>query len=322
MSKTITKVDFREATRQQAKASIIIDGLSGSGKSGLALMIAYVLSGEDWTGVFANDTENRSLDLFQGIATHTGQTFGAFRKFDLLPIHGYAPSNYAAIKDAAKKNGAKALVQDSITHMWTGKGGILEMVADAKAKDGKMDNYRVWGLPAIKEEKDSIVDCIRDSDIHIISTVRVKEKFEMTRDESTGKSALKSLGEQQIMMPDLKYEPDLVLSMTSAGSITGKAPRAVVTKTRYAIFEKDTEYEFTLPLLYQLRDYLKEGADPAVLKEQQRLEIVGLITDILNNNQSKQTMFPFLKENLGVKDVPITELDIKTLRALYTQIIL
>jgi hypothetical protein len=73
--------------------------------------------------------------------------------------------------------------------------------------------------------------------------------------------------------------------------------------------------------LRQLRDYLNEGADPAVLKEQQRVELVELITDILNNNQSKATMFPFLKENAGVKDVPLTELDIKTLKSLYTQII-
>lgn len=320
MNPSLAHVDFRKATRQQAKASIVIDGLSGSGKSGLALMIAYALAGETWEGVFANDTENRSLDLFEGITTHIGTKFENFNKFDLLPIHGYAPTNYIAIKEAAKKNGAAVLIQDSITHMWTGAGGILGLVSDAKAKDGKMDNYRVWGLPQIKEEKDTIAECIRDSDIHIISTVRVKEKFEMTVGDN-GKSTLQSLGEQQIMMPDLKYEPDLVLSMVSPGSITGKAPRAVVTKSRYAIFEAGMEYEFTLPLLLQLRDYLNEGADPAVLKEQQRLELIELITNILDNNSSKATMFPFLKENLGVKDTPLTELDIKTLKALYTQII-
>lgn len=320
MNQALNKVAFRKATRQQAKASIVIDGLSGSGKSGLALMIAYVLAGETWDGVFANDTENRSLDLFQGITTHVGTSFGDFNKFDLLPVHGYAPSNYIAIKEAAKKNGATVFVQDSITHMWTGAGGILGLVADAKAKDGKMDNYRVWGLPTIKTEKDTITECIRDSELHIISTVRVKEKFEMTVGDN-GKSTLQSLGEQQIMMPDLKYEPDLVLSMVSPGSITGKAPRAVVTKSRYAIFEAGMEYEFTLPLLRQLKDYLNEGADPAVLKEQQRVELVELITNILDNNQSKATMFPFLKENAGVKDVPLTELDIKTLKSLYTQII-
>ena len=33
--------NFRDATRTQAKASILIEGLSGSGKSGLALLLGY-----------------------------------------------------------------------------------------------------------------------------------------------------------------------------------------------------------------------------------------------------------------------------------------
>ena len=60
-------LSFRDATRQQAKASILIEGLSGRGKSGLALMLAYALAGKDWTKVYAIDTENRSLDLFEGL---------------------------------------------------------------------------------------------------------------------------------------------------------------------------------------------------------------------------------------------------------------
>ena len=57
---------FRKATRQKLKASIMIEGLQGSGKSGLALILAKALT-EDWDKIYAIDTENRSLDLFQGI---------------------------------------------------------------------------------------------------------------------------------------------------------------------------------------------------------------------------------------------------------------
>lgn len=203
--------------------------------------------------------------------------------------------------------------------MWTGPGGVLSLVSDAKAKDGKMDNYRVWGLPQVKTEKDAIVDCIRDSDVHMISTIRVKEKFEMAMVD--GKSTLQSLGEQQIMMPDLKYEPDLVLSMVSPGTITGQPPVATVTKSRYAIFVKGDTYQFTQPLLDQLKAYLAEGADPEELKEQQRMELVAMITDILNNDASKQTTFPYLKENLKVKDVPLKDLGLPILKQLYSLII-
>ena len=69
---------FELAERIACKASIMIEGLAGSGKSGLALMLAYALAGgfkpenqtpekqkEIWKTVFAIDTENKSLNLLE-----------------------------------------------------------------------------------------------------------------------------------------------------------------------------------------------------------------------------------------------------------------
>ena len=311
---------WRDAVRQQAKASIVIEGLSGTGKSGLALAIANVLSDKDWDTVFAVDTENKSLDLFQGLTLHLGETIPTFKKLDLLPLNGYAPTNYLACKESAKKAGAKVLIQDSISHMWTGRGGILDLVGQAKAEDRYMDNYRVWGLPHIYKEKNAVFDTVRDADVHIISTVRVKEKHEFVTG-ADGKRELKSLGEQEIQMPDLKYEPDLVLSMREPGSMNGTAPVAKVLKTRYAIFQKGETYEFTESLIQQLKQYLDEGADPEILKEQQRVEYIETITGILDSNPSSKTIFPSLKEQIGKKDVPLKELKLEDVRLLYSMLI-
>ena len=111
-------LSFRDATRQQAKASILIEGLSGRGKSGLALMLAYALAGKDWTKVYAIDTENRSLDLFEGLTMSDGTKCTPFKKVDLLPSHGYAPSNYQMCKENAINAGGAVMINDSITHMW------------------------------------------------------------------------------------------------------------------------------------------------------------------------------------------------------------
>lgn len=313
-------LQWRDATRQQSKACIVIEGLSGSGKSGLALAIAYILADKDWNKVFDVDTENKSLDLFQGLTLHTGDVITSFKKLDLLPIHGYAPTNYVGCKESAKIAGGKVFIADSISHMWNSKGGVLDLVGEAKAKDKYMDNYRVWGLPEVRKEKNAIFDAVRDSDIHMISTVRVKEKHEFVTD-ANGKSVLKSLGEQEIQMPDLKYEPDLVLSMVSSGAINGTAPTATVLKTRYAIFQQGETYTFTEALIQQLKDYLEEGADPEILKEQQRVEYVQQVTDILDNNPSSATIFPVLKEQIGKKDVPLKELDLQSVRTLYSMLI-
>ena len=313
-------VNYRDATRQQAKACIVIEGLSGLGKSGLALTIANVLADGKWADVFACDTENKSLDLFQGITTHLGSVVTPFKKLDLLPMHGYAPSNYVACKNGAISAGGKVFVADSISHMWTGKGGVLSLVADAKANDKYMDNYRVWGLDNIAKEKNLIFEAIRDSNIHMISTVRVKEKHEMVMG-TNGHNELKSLGEQEIQMPDLKYEPDLVLSMVSPGNMTGKPPVAKVLKSRYVILQVDETYDFTLPLIKQLKAYLEEGADPEVLREQQRIEYIETITKLLDASPSAQTILPTMKEQLGFKDVPLKELKLNNLRTLYSMLV-
>ena len=49
--------------------------------------------------------------------------------------------------------------------------------------------------------------------------------------------------------------------MVRAGNPDGTIPIAKVLKTRYAVFKKDQEYEFTPELCEQLREYLEEGVD-------------------------------------------------------------
>lgn len=306
--------NFRDATRQQAKASILIEALTGKGKSGLALLLGYYLAGEDWQKVFGVDTENKSLDLFQGIRFSNGIECTPFKKLDLLPAHGYQPTNYLRCKDTAINNGGAVLINDSITHMWQREGGVLELVSQKEKANKSYNKYSAWGDDDVIREKQAIYNVVRDSRIHVISTVRVKEKFDMVTVD--GRTQLKSLGEQELQMPDLKYEPDLVLHMLRAGNSNGTTPKALVIKSRYAIFQEGVEYEFTEVLCKQLRDYLAEGVDPAILLEAQRQDLIKGITAILDENTSKRTMFPMLKEQQGQKDVALADLPLRVLQTL------
>lgn len=313
---TIFNPEFQEVQRAQCKASIVIEGLSGKGKSGLALMLGWVLAGEDWTKVAALDTENRSLNLFRGLTTHLGGVFGPFRKFDLTRVHGFRPTHYVKAKEVAIKNEAVAIVQDSITHAWIGSSGVLELVGKVEAANSKVNKFNAWGTPEITSEKNSIFEMIRDPDIHMISTVRVKEKHEMITGEG-----VKSLGVQQIMMPDLKYEPDLVLAMQQAGSVSGNNPRAKVIKSRYAIFTEGEVYEFDLETMRQLREYLEEGADPEEIKETQRQEMLREIKYILDSSASKRTVWAVLKEQEGHSDTDLADIPLDVARRLLSQLL-
>lgn len=305
-------LNFRDATRQQAKASILIEGLSGRGKSGLALLLGHALAGKDWTKVFAVDTENRSLDLFEGINMSSGAKCEPFKKVDLLPAHGFAPSNYLMCKENAIAAGGEVIINDSITHMWQQEGGVLDIVSNIQLKDSKRyNNYTAWGAPEVKAEKQAIYNVVRDARIHVISTVRVKEKFEINSDHT-----LTSLGEQEQQMPDLKYEPDLVLQMQKAGAMNGTPPIAKVIKSRYAVLQEGEVYQFTDAIIDSLVDYLHKGTDPKELLEKQRQDYIATISSILKEDVSKKTMFPILKEQQGHKDTKLADLPLDVLQTL------
>lgn len=315
---------FEDAKRVQCKASIEFEGLSGTGKSGAAMLTAKILAGEDWKSIYAVDTENRSLRLLVGTPCSDGSKYGSFKVAELTPDIGYAPSNYLAIRKAAKEAGAKVFVQDSISHAWQYKGGVLDKVSELKASGNprySKDAYAAWGQEEVVNEKNKLLEMIRDEDIHVISTVRVKEKMEYTKD-AEGKTKLESLGEQQIQQADLKYEPDLVLHMLKPGSNrNGKIehPRVRVIKTRYAFLEKDEEYDWTPELITQLKQYLEEGVDPETIFEQQRQEYIAAIKEIITN-PTKKAIAQVMKENAGFKETKLAEMPLKALKSLYIEL--
>jgi ABC-type dipeptide/oligopeptide/nickel transport system ATPase subunit len=301
---------YRKATRAEAKACIALEGTSGKGKSGLALALAYYLADEEWDSVNAIDTENRSLDLFEGIQLNTGPKIGHFNKIDLLESHGYAPTNYLACIERSIKDGAKVQIVDSSTHMWKGKGGMLQIVGEIQNNNPKLNRWTSWGHPTAINEKDSIVKCVRSSEIHMISTIRMKEKLDLV----DGKVI--SFGMEAQHMPDLTFEPDLVLTMKHAGSPDGEPPVATVRKSRYAILKEGETYKFDKSLILQLKDYLKEGVDIAELKEQQRLERIAELERFLDNDQSARSIYPTIKKQQGLEDKALEDFTLEEVRAI------
>jgi hypothetical protein len=311
----------------------MIEGLTGSGKSGLALMLAFGLAGgfkpnltdaerkEIWKTIFAVDTENKSLNLFVNLMGCWGTPYEKFMSFQLTSDIGYRPSNYLILRDEAVKHNASVYIADSITHMWNAKDGVLDMVNEYKQAHPKdTDNYRVWGQPEIAAEKLKIIDTMRHPQVHNIVTVRVKEKFEIKYDADKQKNTVSSLGEQQLQQGELKYEPDLVLHTLRAGNPDGTLPRVVVIKTRYAIFKKDEEYDITPALCEQLREYLHEGVDASELLEQQRQDYIEAAKAFLDKNAAARPIWQVLKQDAGHATTKLEELPLEVIKSLYIKL--
>jgi hypothetical protein len=322
MSELNPLFQFQEATREQSKASILIEGLSGKGKSGLALILGYYLADKDWTKVFDIDTENNSVNLFAGIDSSAGVPFEGFQHGKFTPDLKYKPSHYEAFKEAALKNGAKVVINDSISHAWSYEGGILDRIAELKKtnKRYERDSYAAWGDDEIMAEKQKLFQLFRDSRCHMIATVRVKEKMEYQFNEQKGKNEMVSLGEQEIMQADVKYEPDLVLHMVEPGrAVNGeiKHPKARVVKSRYVILKEGETYEFTPTLCEGLVAYLNEGTSPAEILEKQRQEYIQGIASFLDTHQNKVSIWQVIKDNEGCGNIPLEDLPLDTLKRLF-----
>lgn len=313
---------FEEATREQSKASILIEGLSGKGKSGLALLLGYYLAGKDYTKVFDIDTENNSVNLFVGIDSSAGMKFEGFKHGKFTPDLKYKPSHYEEFKEYAISEGAKVVINDSISHAWSYEGGILDRIAELKKTNEryKKDSYAVWGDDEIVQEKQKLMQLFRDSRVHMIATVRVKEKMEYQFNAEKNKNEMVSLGEQEIMQADVKYEPDLVLHMTEAGRASGnniKHPKARIIKSRYVIFKEGEEYEFTPSLCEDLAKYLEEGTSPEEIFEKQRQEYIKGITEFLDNHKTKINVWNVIKADAGYEGVPLTEMPLDIIKPLF-----
>lgn len=323
-TKTNPTFSFEDATRTACKASIMIEGLPGRGKTGLALMMGYILSDEDWSKVFHVDTENSSARLFVDIDASMGGKFGKFKVADFTEEIGFKPSNYLAYRQAAVNSGAKAVIFDSISHAWNYKGGVLDLVSQAKASNSRYakDSYAAWGDETVVKEKNELLELIRTSKAHMITTVRVKEKMEYEIGPD-GKNKLVSLGEQQIQQADLKYEPDLVLQMQKAGSNRNGVithPIALCTKSRYAIFAEGETYEFTPELIKQLKAYLEEGVDPEELLQKQKDEYLNALKQYFTEKPAAKEIWNIMKKDAGFGEVTAQDIPLSELKKLYVKI--
>lgn len=288
----------------------------------MALILAYYLADKNWNKVFDIDTENNSVNLFSGIDASIGVPFQGFQHGKFTPDMKYKPSNYMLFKEAALQAGAEVIINDSISHAWTYEGGILDMIADLKKTHTRYqkDSYAAWGDDAVVKEKQQLFQLFRDARCHMIATVRVKEKMEYQFNEQKGKNEMVSLGEQEIMQADVKYEPDLVLHMVEPGRAIGneiKHPKAKVVKSRYVILKEGEVYEFTPSLCESLVAYLNEGISPAEILEKQRQEYIVSITQYLDSHKSKVNIWNVLKDNEGYSDVRLTDMPLDVMKKLF-----
>jgi hypothetical protein len=179
-------MQLRKATRQQAKMRLGLSAVSGGGKTYSAILIAKGLVG-DLSKVAVIDTEHGSADLY----AHLGD-------YNVLPLLApFSPERYIEAIRACEKAGMEVIIIDSISHEWEGKGGCLEIVDSLGGK------YQDWAKVTPRHQ--NFLEAILHSSCHVITTVRRKQDYEMTKDNS-GKVKVEKAGLKEVTREGFEYE--------------------------------------------------------------------------------------------------------------------
>jgi hypothetical protein len=212
---------FQQASRKQAKARLALEGPAGFGKSLTSLKTARVLVGPTGTIAFV-DTENRSAEKYaplEGVEPDNNFTF----EFMHAPVEPpYHPRKVIELIKDAEASGADAVILDSLSHFWTGKGGLLELVSDIAKSKYRGDSHRAWGDPAAGGLQQDLVDAILHSRIHVIACMRTKSDYlrEETEKDGRKKTSIRKVGVKTVQRDEFDYEFDIVGRFESPAVLT------------------------------------------------------------------------------------------------------
>lgn len=266
---------FKKATRKKAKLRLSIDGPSGSGKTHSALLIASGLAG-DSNNIFLIDSENDSASME---ADKPG-----IPEFQCVNIEApYSPDRYINLINVAVSEGAEVLIIDSLSHAWSGRGGILEMT-DKASMSSSGNKFAAWRTTTPKHN--ALVDAILSAPCHVICTMRTKTSWEVVENDK-GKKVPRKIGLKPEQREGMEYEFTVVVDMSIDHVATAS-------KDRTSLFDGDA-FIPSRETGEKLIQWLERGEDVRAISAA-NLEELKLEVD---QAETEQSLVEWWKANTG-----------------------
>jgi hypothetical protein len=209
----MTQLAFSPATKEQAKARIALTGPTGSGKTYTALVIGTALAKK----VALIDTEH-------GSASKYADEYA----FDTLQFASFEPVSLVDALAVASHEAYEVVIVDSLSHFWSGTGGMLEQVDNAAKRSGAGSSFAGW--KEVRPMERAMIEALLAYPGHIIVTMRTKTEYVVETDDR-GRKVPRKVGlkpEQREgieyefdIVGDLDYENVLVISKSRAKPLSG-----------------------------------------------------------------------------------------------------
>jgi hypothetical protein len=259
--------NLRKATRTKAKIRLGLSAVSGGGKTYSALQIAYGLAG-DWNKVAVIDTENGSADLY----AHLGD-------YSVLSLKDTSPESYIKAISECEMAGMEVIIVDSITHEW-------EFCLQEQERLG--GTYQAWGK--ITPRHNAFIKSMLNSPSHIITTVRRKQDYEMTKD-GNGKMKVEKAGLKEVTRDGWEYELTVNLEMDMQHNATAS-------KDRTGLFMGNPSFVPSVATGVAIKEWCDSGLDVNVAVS----EAIAKLVNVKNLEELKvfgETQPDFVRQNFN-----------------------
>jgi len=243
---------FIEAVRTQRKLRLAVCGVSGSGKSTTAMRLAQRLAKRiaDREGreprVAVIDTENGSMSLLVN-KSYDGVKF----KFKTSQLKDFSPTAYANEIKASGRAGFDALIVDSLSHAWAGKGGALELKDKVSEASSSGNSFTAWRT--VTPMHNDLVETILQSSCHIFVTMRSHQEYVQDKDDR-GKTVVRKIGRKPVQREGMEYEFDIFLDID-------ENHLAKVSKTRCDLIDGMTVMKPGAEFMDLIAEWLETGDD-------------------------------------------------------------
>jgi len=260
------------------KVPVMLMGASGSGKTVSALLIAKGIvwemfpdlsDDEKWEKIAVIDTEHSRSTLYAGM-TIDEQEIGSFLHYDLKAP--FTPQRYKEAFMECKSAGCEVVIVDSITHAWSGEGGVLDKV---NALGGKFSDWN-----KVKPDENTLMSMFLDTDVHVIACVRSKQGYELTTLD-TGKLQIEKVGLKAEQKDSLEYEFAITFQLYQNHTAEPMKDNSNSFDGRFVITEETGK---------QIYEWAEKGIDIKALERKKKADTITQINQLAALSEKHQKL--------------------------------
>jgi hypothetical protein len=162
-----SRIVIRKAERKKSKLRLALVGPTGAGKTYSALQLAFGLG----IKIGLIDTEHGSGDLYADLGD-----------YDVITLEPpYTVAKYRDAIRAFEDAGYDTIIVDSLSHAWSGEGGLLDKQGQLENSGKYRNSFATWR--EITPEHNKLVEQMLGSPAHVIATMRTKTEYVVKKDD-------------------------------------------------------------------------------------------------------------------------------------------